>query len=195
MGFTGLQPARQADSAPPSSGVSSVALLTAGVEPKRNQLSGPAATWSPSACLPIRIRAPVEDTDSDLPHHPAGPRIWPEKGLASSCCVACLVVGPRRRGRLLPYNKPPAPNDSRRGQVASSWSSVRLSSGLRRSGFGGWASARFPVGRAFLSVGTDSVRSTSTQPRRRRSGWASCTYSSDLGSADSPSEPEPSPRP
>ena len=51
---------------------SSVALLTAGVEPKRNQLGGPAATWSPSACLPIRIRAPVEDTDSDLAHHPSG---------------------------------------------------------------------------------------------------------------------------
>jgi hypothetical protein len=152
MGFTGLQPARQADSAPPSSGVSSVALLTAGVEPQRNQLSGPAATWSPSACLPIRIRAPVEYTDSDLPHHPSNPGYGP-------CCVACLVVGPRRRGRLLPYHNPPAPNDSRHGQVGSSWSSVRPSAGrLCRPGVS--------VGRPFLSVGTDSVRSTSTKEVR-----------------------------
>ena len=83
---------------------SSVALLTAGVEPKRNQLGGPAATWSPSACLAIRIRAPVEDTDSDLAHHPSGAISIGPLGSASTLGPAPLTKAGTPEARNCPNN-------------------------------------------------------------------------------------------
>src|SRR4029079_9263327 len=66
-GFHGLQSARLAEFCPAFGRV-----LTAGIAYERNQLGGPAATGSPSACLGTTIRAPVKQTDSDLAHHPSG---------------------------------------------------------------------------------------------------------------------------